>query len=140
MEIENLPSDKNVIMDITMHSLFCLSGCEPACHCCNKLLPVGSLYKLSSVKDSDIERERNVVNASVHYKKVFASDKPHSVMLCDSLGCTPNNMIQYALLFALSKELEIRTKIDEALVKYAQPETKTKKYGCFIVDGVIITK
>ena len=49
MEIENIPSDKLIEMTELFHRSFNAVGCDPMCHCCEKMIPVGNYFKLSTI-------------------------------------------------------------------------------------------
>ncbi len=52
MEIEEIPSDKLVTMTPFWHRAFNAVGCDPMCHCCNKMIPVNNLFKLSTIEEA----------------------------------------------------------------------------------------
>ncbi len=69
--IDDIPADTVVTMTREWHLLFNAGGCNPACHGCQRLLPVRSRFKLSTIKPF--------------------KDKRREVMLCGR--CDPRKLV-----------------------------------------------
>lgn len=52
MSVEEIPSNELVVMTDFLHRAFNAGGCDPTCHCCNKNIPAGDNFKLSTVEDT----------------------------------------------------------------------------------------
>lgn len=53
MKIEEIPSDQDILMTDLLHRAFNAGGCNPMCHCCEKMLPIGVDFKLATVFDAN---------------------------------------------------------------------------------------
>lgn len=49
MKVEEIPSDELVVMTSFWHKAFNSAGCDPMCHCCNKMIKVNDSFKLATV-------------------------------------------------------------------------------------------
>lgn len=49
MTVETIPSDELIEMSDLFHRSFNAAGCDPMCHCCEKMIPIGSQFKLATV-------------------------------------------------------------------------------------------
>lgn len=50
MTVQEIPEDQVLEMTSALHRAFNIAGCDPMCHCCEKMLPVGSQFKLAMTK------------------------------------------------------------------------------------------
>lgn len=127
MNVDEIPSNEPVIMTEGLHRVFKSSGCNPACHNCWELIPVGSKFKLSTIKalsttvwGRGLENAINLLNGIIE-KFSWNGDvilQTKEVMLCDK--CTPESY--------LSKTIE-----------QLKEDIKTRDHkGCFRVNGKII--
>ena len=126
--LDNIKPNTIYTMTDDLHRLFNASGCDPACHCCNCELPVGSQFKLGTVTELHLARAKQRearLGSTFKISKVFKSDKPHEVMLCSNSFCGPDKMINN-----LSYEPYIRRSERPKIVP-------ARRYGCSIVDGKI---
>ena len=129
MNIENLKPDTLYTMTSDLHRLFNSGGCDPCCHCCKALLPIGSQFKLSTVTELDIVQARQkevYLKQRGTVKSIFKSIKPHEVMTCSNTSCDARHMIwNYTF--------------DPYVRKSERPAVKdARKYGCSIVEGKIV--
>lgn len=94
MSVEEIPSDETVEMSELFHRAFNAAGCDPMCHCCEKMIPKGSLFKLATVRDLlPVCWDKEVWNPnSIHYGEEDNKTstelqarfgESHEVMLCD---------------------------------------------------------
>lgn len=91
MTIDKIPSNELIVMTAEMHRLFNAGGCDPACHGCWNKLPVGSIFKLATVKVAHAKPG----NASRKYIK------SQEVMLCET--CNPEDVSTRAKKIAKSE-------------------------------------
>ena len=119
MSVEEIPSDINILMTAHLHRVFNAGGCDPMCHACKKLLPVDTEFKLATITPS-------VAAPSYKYgpgepKRVLETLKSREVMLCGTCNAEDFNR---ASLEGAKKGVE---------------EAGNHHYGCFRVDGKIVT-
>jgi hypothetical protein len=71
MKVEEIPSDKIVVMTAEMHRLFNAGGCDPMCHCCFKPLKVSEEFKLSTITELVIDEENplDVISTKLKLKQ-----------------------------------------------------------------------
>lgn len=50
MTIEKIPADKIMIMSDEWHRAFNTYGCDPMCHCCDKLIKVNGKFHLATIQ------------------------------------------------------------------------------------------
>lgn len=119
-EIKDIPADKLTAMTHVFHKAFNIAGCDPACHCCwNKIKP-GNKFKLSTVKEINVNNTGLLENAN---KDASGFTKSVEVMLCHK--CTPEMFYK--------KEL--------AKIKKGAEWAKNQpahKLGCFRINGEVI--
>lgn len=48
-KVDDIPADEIIEMTDTFHRVFNAAGCDPMCHCCEKMIPVGCNFKLSTI-------------------------------------------------------------------------------------------
>lgn len=71
-EIENIPADELIVMSAIFHRAFNAAGCDPMCHCCQTMIPVGAKFKLATIRKRTffaaghcLELERDVYEGKV---------------------------------------------------------------------------
>lgn len=52
--IEEIPSDEPIEMTELFHRAFNAAGCDPMCHCCEKMISVGKNFKLATIKKAQV--------------------------------------------------------------------------------------
>lgn len=131
MSIETLPSNKLIEMTELFHRAFNAAGCNPMCHCCEKMIPIGDKFKLSTVQplscpvydgDSFSAQEQLKKEGKLDFCSTVAPlwEESKEVMLC--AACTPE-------------------KFKEKEMKYYKGEVKRIREpegGCFRVNGKIV--
>lgn len=126
MKIEQIPSDEIVVMTSEMHRLFNAAGCNPMCHCCKEMIPIGNKFHLGTIERSCWERgEGNKYLSS--YKKPTGKVESKEVMLCDR--CTPETY----------KYLETKM-FEENEAEFQRLKRKHIRNGggCFRINGKIV--
>lgn len=127
MTVEEIPSDKLVIMNSEWHRMFNAAGCDPACHNCGKFIKGGNEFKLSTIKklsssvwgwglENAIKLLKGVLNKFKWEREVTVATK--EVMLCDK--CTPQMFLNKQIT-SLEKDIAERD-----------------RKGCFRINGKII--
>lgn len=114
MNIGEIPSDAVVIMTELWHRAFNAAGCDPMCHCCNKMIEIDKPFKLATVKT--YTPLGNSVNSGID---VMRSTESREVMLCDT--CTVKKM---------------NNKTKSRVKNYK--DYKNEDGGCFRINGKII--
>lgn len=122
MTIEEIPSDELVTMTDFWHRAFNAAGCNPGCHCCEKLIPVGTNFKLSTIKDAKPQHTNypDILQGAINEYDNIVETK--EVMLC--ARCTPE---KYRRVYLKSLKDRIERHKDS-------PRTQ----GCFRINGKII--
>ena len=113
--IANIPADTLVQMTMDFHRLFNEGGCDPACHGCNKKIPVGDKFKLATVL---ARTRKKFEDGSGHFESVIKSKE---VMLCPE--CKPEDV---------SRKAEENT-------EGSFFSGRRGGYGCYRVNGKIAT-
>lgn len=127
MNVDEILSNEAVVMTEGLHRVFNSSGYNPACRNCWKLIPVGSKFKLSTIKslsttvwgkglENAIKLLNGVIETFSWNGDVILQTK--EVMLCDN--CTPD--------LCLSK----------TIAQLKENIKKRDKKGCFRVNGKIV--
>lgn len=124
--IEQIPADEVIEMTALFHRLFNAGGCNPMCHCCMKMLPVGSIFKLSTVEQMLYEMAEGNIRR-YGYKIRTGEVKTKEVMLCED--CTPEAFKDYQenMFTQNQKEYERREQLN-----------KEQGGGCFRINGIIV--
>lgn len=86
MTIDEIIPDEELTMTQTLKRAFLLEGCNPACHCCEKEIVIGEVFKLAFIEHKNIEY-------------VYSPDVSEDEMLCSV--CTPE---------MLKKKMKVRHK------------------------------
>lgn len=132
MKIETIPADEVIKMTKLLHRAFNAAGCNPMCHCCEKMIPVNANFKLAKVQDlsTPVYVDWQVKNPkSTHYGEpehktsttlVPKFDKSHEVMLCENCSAEDYHKKQM-------KEYHSEVK-----------RITAPRGGCFRIDGKII--
>jgi len=74
-ELDAIPADVEVVMSESMQRAFRVEGCDPACHCCEESISVGSTFKLAYIKSIPL----------------VGKEEADDEMLCEK--CTPEMLI-----------------------------------------------
>lgn len=123
MNVEEIPANEVVIMTDFWHRSFNAAGCNPACHCCDRLITVDDKFKLGitstfrnypSIKTGEYERYDNNID----------------VMLCDK--CTVKKYETQ-----LVKKYKERYEDKEVRISQGRDPNATNN-GCFRINGKII--
>jgi hypothetical protein len=123
MELSNINPNEYTVMTEDLLMIFMAGGCNPTCHCCNSSIIVGQNFKLASVSQNLINKANNLDG-----RKVFASDKPHDVMICFRNECSPEKMVD--------DQIErLRSYKVNGLSAWGNP---VRHGGCSIIDGKIV--
>ncbi len=122
MNINEIPSNELVVMTDFWHRAFNAAGCDPGCHCCEKSIPAGAKFKLSTIRDSKEQytNHPNILQDAIDQYDEIVETK--EVMLCDE--CTPE---KYRRVYLKS----LKDRIDR---HKDSPATQ----GCFRVNGKIV--
>lgn len=132
MKIEEIPSDISVKMSKQFHDSFNAAGCDPMCHCCNKMLAIGSIFKLATVRKATPPYNNGSLNKDM---VDFIKSKKKKIIVRGQFE------IDESKLFAESKEVML---CDECTVELYEDKEKKKilKYntmgGCFRINGKIV--
>lgn len=116
LTIEEIPSGELMQMSISWHNAFNVAGCNPMCHCCEKMIAVGNWFKLS------------VTSTFRHYPPYMRYNNSIDVMLCDK--CTVE---QYEEKVVKDHKLNWEYKAPEK-----SPSKRYSGGGCFRINGKII--
>ena len=54
MTLDDIEADEMVVMTNTIHRLFMVAKCDPACHCCRNDINIGHTFCLAEYKDRDV--------------------------------------------------------------------------------------
>ena len=112
MKVEEIPSDKLVVMTKFWHKAFNTAGCNPMCHCCMRDIKIGEKFKLATVETNKTDSANSGIS-------LMAKIESREVMLCQSCSVEDMNKM---------------TKINKE--KYE--EYRNSGGGCFRVNGKII--
>lgn len=123
MGLSDINPNEYTEMTEELRRIFVAGGCNPTCHCCNNSISVGQNFKLANVSEALIKKAENLEG-----RKVFASDKPHDVMMCFRTECSPKKMVDDQI---------------ERLRKYKANDLSgwgnpVRRGGCSIIDGKIV--
>ncbi len=137
MNVEQIPSDKIVVMTDFLHRAFNAGGCNPMCHSCFSRIKVGEKFHLANVDKyhavdaggSNTSEKRNYAEAAKAIKgeefdKENVTVKSSEVMLCEKCNATS---------FA-----ESQLKRYENGAKSYEEYKKFTGGGCFRVNGKIV--
>lgn len=155
MKIENIPADENLEMTSTFHRAFNLVGCDPMCHCCETMLPIGVMFKLATVLDANrlygeaayFTREILLGNrkaTSKDYRSYFKEKIREEFKIFDTnkykeLAVKYKLINKDVMLCATCTAKDYKNKlIKECDAEITRMETP-RKGGCFRVNGKIIT-
>lgn len=83
MTIEEIPADKLTTMTKVFYQAFVALGCNPTCHCCNKIIAWDNKFKLATVDTYGTDSANSGISA-------YATEKTREVMLCEK--CTIEDM------------------------------------------------
>lgn len=136
MSIEEIPSDQVFDMSELFHRSFKAAGCDPACHCCYKFIPVGEKFKLSTIREVRVDMS-HTSNTS---ETAFAQDR---------LKVIKGDLIKSPSIIDETKEVMLCKKCTSGLFHKKQLDAAhissdlAKKYyqrggGCFRVNGKIL--
>ena len=149
MKIEEIPSDKIVVMTDFWHKAFNAAGCNPMCHCCKSMIGVDSDFKLSTIEELPKKTQRYLTRhlsikeeESIRKELTFigkdkyayvldysknAKTTTKEVMLCNK--CTPKLYLKRQK-DALQKNTEISQRLERLHDR--------RGGGCFRVNGKIL--
>lgn len=122
MNIEQIPSDELVLMTEVWHRSFNALGCDPACHCCDRPIPVGDMFKLATVEEGSPQHTSHPAHLQEAIDKYDETSTSREVMLCEV--CTPKKY----------KNSQIRKLKERKEAFKDQPG----KWGCFRINGKIV--
>lgn len=126
MNIEEIPSDELVVMSDFWHRAFNAAGCNPMCHSCKKMIPVGNQFKLATVDKIDYTYDSG--NSRLEHLMVPAeTSHTKEVMLCEICTVTDFAINQQKMFDNNRKEFEAAEKAHEK-----------RGGGCFRINGKII--
>lgn len=126
MKIEEIPPDEIVEMTPIFHRLFNAVGCNPMCHCCKKMLPIGVNFRLGTVEKMNYHYSSGNPRQSMRMIKDEITNSKE-VMLCST--CTAETYKYYQeKMFEENKEEFLRR----------EAEHKERGGGCFRVNGKIV--
>ncbi len=135
MEVEEIPSNQLIEMTEIVHSSFKKHGCDPMCHCCNKVLIIGGLFKLSTVRDAVAEANNGLINKDKI--NLIKSGKDKIELSYNGIDFT----VEEKDLFKPSRDVML---CDECTPELYEDKEKRKilKYhisgGCFRINGKIV--
>jgi hypothetical protein len=126
MKVEEIPSDELFVMTEMWHRAFNAAGCNPMCHACKNMLPVGSNFKLGTIQKENFVFGKGNPNRGL-LKVKTGTTSSREVMLCES--CTPETY----------KYLEEKMFIENKK-EYDRLEALHAKNGggCFRINGKIV--
>lgn len=126
MKVEEIPSDEIIVMTSEMHRLFNANGCNPMCHACKEMIPVGNRFHLGTIEKAKWKRVENN-SYLTSYKIPTGETVSKEVMLCDN--CTPETY----------KYLENKM-FEENEKEYQRLKRKHERNGggCFRINGKIV--
>ena len=120
--IEEIPSDKLVIMTDHLHRLFNAGGCNPCCHLCISYIEIGSQFQLATIQKASppkvISKKSNPENDRYNLIETKAElQESKEVMLCVNCDAEAFN---------------------EAERNKTLPVITNKFAGCFRVNGKVV--
>jgi hypothetical protein len=136
MNIEQIPSDKIVVMTDFLHRAFNAGGCNPMCHSCFSRIKVGENFHLATVdkyspNTSEYGKIANRKDAEVvkaingqEFDKENVTVKSSEVMLCEKC-----DVISFS---------ESQLKRYENGAKSYEEYKKFTGGGCFRINGKIV--
>lgn len=134
MTVEQIPSDKLVKMTRVFHKAFKSVGCDPMCHCCNKFLPIGSMFKLATVREAKPAYNNGSLNKDM--VDLINSGKDEKIW-----GLNKEYKLTKDELFKESKEVML---CDVCIVELYEDKqlkkilTYNTQGGCFRINGKIV--
>jgi len=126
MSVEEIPADKIIQMTESLHRLFNAGGCNPMCHACKDMLPVGYMFHLGTIDIAKWKKGEGNTYLTT-YKIPTGITESREVMLCDK--CTPETY----------KYLETKM-FEENEAEFQRLKIKHERNGggCFRINGKII--
>lgn len=119
MTLDDIEADSILEMTSGLQRLFRLANCDPACHCCEKPIETGSMFKLACVELLTNKTEYFIEDAKRHDYETGEMVTHNDEMLCAK--CSAKDL---RTKWESAKRQELKD-INEPCRGYSRPSTST---------------